>query len=620
MSVSGCFLTKNLKSGITITNSSDLVISESLITDTLPLGDESGGVGISISESSRVSLKSVQIQSSGRGDEGQGMSLARTSGISVDHSAVSKSSGSGIETIGETTGLLIQNSEILSNGGDGISLGSGCLGPVLSTNRVAGNRLVGIEVMAGRHGIITGNTVESGQVGLSLSGSEDFSLSSNQFRNNIINLDITGTLSPDYYHTIDTSNQAEGKPVLYLRNKSGISITPMDNPSCVILVQCSGISLSDLVLSRNGAGILLVDSDNISISRAAVLYNLYGIRAHDRSQDITISHCNAEKNIIAGYSVNGSENVTFYADSALNNLLGYQFTNSREIVVQNSQADNQEGIRRRGPSGFQIVNSSSIILLNNTAEQNQFNGVYLKDTINTTLVNNSFSQNDIAGVAIVSGKGAELRDNIIASNSAGGILVYGNDSVIHGNFVMNNKGRGISIDGSAGDLIFDNYLNNSKNIELSGYSDSILWNITPQQGFTVIQTDWTGGNYWGAPDGRGFSDLCNQGKDGFCSSLFRAGEGNIDYHPLKRPGRDGNDLNGLEMEEIAGETMFDQAGDFNKNGRLDLQDVVLFMDAISSDSFPYSGLDVVILYDYSRDGRLNLKDVVSFFKKVQDFS
>jgi hypothetical protein len=78
---------------------------------------------------------------------------------------------------------------------------------------------------------------------------------------------------------------------------------------------------------------------------------------------------------------------------------------------------------------------------------------------------------------------------------------------------------------------------------------------------------------------------------GFCQEPYILQRNNIDYHPLS-----------------AQQTMKTSTinTDLNQNGREDLQDVVVYMNKVSSG-------DTTSLYDYSGDGRINLQDVVSLF-------
>ncbi|MFH0966711.1 MAG: NosD domain-containing protein, partial [Methanobacteriota archaeon] len=291
--------------------------------------------------------------------------------------------------------------------------------------------------------------------------------------------------------------------------------------------------------------------------------------------------------------------------TAQNNLVGFLFSSATNVTCTNCNAYKQEGLQRRGPSGYQISDCNLVSIINSSAESNKFDGIYLKDSPNAQIFGNSLSSNDIAGIAIIS-KGAVIRENTISLNKAGGILVYGNNSLISKNHIISNKGRGLALDGSAQSRIWDNIFNNTKNIEITGNNPGTVLNVTPLSDISITGTSPTGGNYWGTPVLTGFSDSCTMAADGFCSALFSAGPNNTDFHPLVRPGYQSEAIHDISPSNIS------ILRDINQNGRYEQQDVVELMKRISCKN--YSGIE----YDFSGDGLVNLKDVIILFDMNQN--
>jgi parallel beta-helix repeat protein len=604
--IEGCTVKNNIQTGIRIVNGTGLILTGTEVSYTIPDEDESGGAGIQITDSDSVAIRSGIIQGNGQGDDGSGLSITRSSRVTIDETTITENAASGVITRGPVSGLLISKNIISSNNMNGISLGAGCEGPQMSGNRIFENSIAGMEIISSDHGFLTGNIIEDNRIGVSLSESEQFSLTANEIKGNSLNFDVTGSSPAMFFHMIDISNTADGRPIWYLLNSSQVTIGPRENPACIYAVHSSGITISDLILSKSGTGIFLINSGDITISRIAALDNAFGIRIGYGSQSISVSGCSAEKNLIAGYAVTASDNVTFSSCSAQNNLAGFLYTGSTNITCNACSAYKQQGIRRRGPSGYQISDSRQISIINSTADYNQFDGIYLKNSPDTLITGNVLSFNDIAGIAIIS-EGAVIRKNTVFSNKAGGILMYGNTSSLYQNKIIANKGRGLLIDGSTGNRIWDNFFNNTKNIEITGGNSGNIWNTTPEPGEAITGKSPTGGNYWGSPGSSGFSNICSPGGDGFCSARYIPGPNNTDYHPLVYPGY---------MAEAAGNISSsvtpDIERDINRNGLIELQDVVALMEKITSGNYSGAG------YDFSLDGRINLQDVIVLFDMMQE--
>ncbi|MFH0966160.1 MAG: right-handed parallel beta-helix repeat-containing protein, partial [Methanobacteriota archaeon] len=301
--IEGCTILHNLQTGIKIINGSDISIIGTEISSTIPDFEKSGGTGIQISDSDSVTIRSDIILDNGRGDDGSGLSIIRSPGITIDETTITGSAASGVITQGPNPGLIIQKNIISSNNVNGVTIGAGCIGPQISGNQIRENYLTGIEITSSNQGFISGNTIEWSRIGVSLSESEEFSLTDNEIKGNTLNFDVTGSSPVQYTHFVDISNRADGRSIWYLTNISHVTIGPSENPSCIYAVNCSGITISDIIFSKGGTGIFLINSEDVSISRIAALNNAFGIRIGYGSRSITVSESNAEKNLIAGFAV-----------------------------------------------------------------------------------------------------------------------------------------------------------------------------------------------------------------------------------------------------------------------------------------------------------------------------
>ena len=84
---------------------------------------------------------------------------------------------------------------------------------------------------------------------------------------------------------------------------------------------------------------------------------------------------------------------------------------------------------------------------------------------------------------------------------------------------------------SEGNRIYNNKFNNTNNsILLRSISE---WNTTQTASTNIIGGSLFGGNFWGYPNGTGFSQTCtNTDDDGICDSPYVLDANNTDYLPL----------------------------------------------------------------------------------------
>ncbi len=113
-----------------------------------------------------------------------------------------------------------------------------------------------------------------------------------------------------------------------------------------------------------------------------------------------------------------------------------------------------------------------------------------------------------------------------------GIKVTSKNNILIGNNVSNN-GIGIELALSSNNKIYNNIFNNTNNFEIRK-SNINKWNTKKRSGKNIIGGPYLGGNFWGKPDGTGFSQTCTDANnDGICDSIYVInGRGNVDYLPL----------------------------------------------------------------------------------------
>lgn len=207
-------------------------------------------------------------------------------------------------------------------------------------------------------------------------------------------------------------------------------------------------------------------------------------------------------------------------------------------------------------STFNIINSNRIsnclegitfregngnIILNNKVS-NCRSGITYMEGFENTVSNNEISYcgegiNLGNGDAASSEIGTHVENNIITKNDVG-VSVGGIDGgyVIAGNTISSNK-KGYEDFTAGGNLIYNNYFNNTVNVNLQGNQEAQnIWNINRTTGKNIIGDSDIGGNYWATPGGNGFSQThFDIDGDGISEESYSLNEVNIDNLPLAFP-------------------------------------------------------------------------------------
>jgi parallel beta-helix repeat protein len=146
--------------------------------------------------------------------------------------------------------------------------------------------------------------------------------------------------------------------------------------------------------------------------------------------------------------------------------------------------------------------------------------------------NNTFTKNELA-IASAAFEGPKITSNIIRDNKAGISIGMTSGTLIASNIIEGNLDYGIDCDLASGAKIYDNYFNNS--INAKGITGSeISFSVEASEGPNIVGGPSIGGNFWGKPDGTGFSQThVDTDMDGFCDESYVLDDYAIDYLPLK---------------------------------------------------------------------------------------
>jgi PGF-pre-PGF domain-containing protein len=213
---------------------------------------------------------------------------------------------------------------------------------------------------------------------------------------------------------------------------------------------------------------------------------------------------------------------------------------SSTASVLSVQADNVKisGIRAIGASGSShsgiYIHQCNKCIIENNALTNNGRGIYIENSRKCTVSDNIVTNNRAYGIVLGSASYNVISGNM-AYNSSRGIYLGSSDyNTISGNNVTFNDYLGF-YECSLCDYnsVYNNYFNNINVTIKTGSGNS--YNITKTPGTNIIGGPYIGGNYWGKPDGTGFSDTAvDKDGDGISDSAYGLPGGSkySDYLPL----------------------------------------------------------------------------------------
>lgn len=184
------------------------------------------------------------------------------------------------------------------------------------------------------------------------------------------------------------------------------------------------------------------------------------------------------------------------------------------------------GATRSGYSAITLSSCKNCKIENNKLLSNA-RGIYILSSSNNTISKNIATSNTEYGIVLASALKNTVSGNSAYSNARGLYVGSSDDNIFTGNTVKDNSVVGFFICGKSDrNRIYNNYFNDVNETLKNGVGNT--YNIPKRSGTNIIGGPYLGGNFWGSPDGKGFSQTATDAdKDGISDAAYKNISGSI---------------------------------------------------------------------------------------------
>jgi parallel beta-helix repeat protein len=361
-------------------------------------------------------------------------------------------------------GNTINNTKIVDNL-YGAILMRGCANNTIVNNIIVNNTLFGIHLWHAGNNTIINNTVVNNRHGIDFYGNSNNNiLRNNNMTDNTYNFGLilreetrnflfATPSKPGIVNDVDPSNTVNGKPIYYIVNRSNEQV-PSD-AGYIWLNNCTNIKVNGCNLSNNLQGILLLFSNNASITNNNIANNVYGTYVGLYSNNNTLIGNTLEDNLNGIYL----DGVSRFTTMRTNNISGGQMNFGvppdiaryikdgsdliNDIDTSNTVDGkpivywiNQHNQQVPANAGYVMLINSTNILIQDLNLSNNAQNIFLLGSNNTIIVNNSIT-NSIYGIDISYYGWFDYNTSIF-------YRFYPFNTTVKGNIIVNN-GVGIRV-------------------------------------------------------------------------------------------------------------------------------------------------------------------------------
>ncbi|MDW5550033.1 PKD domain-containing protein [Methanosarcina sp.] len=184
------------------------------------------------------------------------------------------------------------------------------------------------------------------------------------------------------------------------------------------------------------------------------------------------------------------------------------------------------GATRSGNAGIYLSSCSNCIIENNKLLNNCY-GIYVLRSKVDKLSKNTATNNREYGIVLGTATDNTLSGNTALNNGRGIHIGNSDGNTLSGNTIQNSNVYGFYICGkSDANQIYNNYFNDTNMTIKNGIGN--VYNTKKTAGTNIVGGPYIGGNFWGKPDGTGFSNTAaDNNRDGISDSAYKSITGSI---------------------------------------------------------------------------------------------
>ncbi|MCX9013628.1 MAG: right-handed parallel beta-helix repeat-containing protein [Candidatus Methanoperedens sp.] len=215
----------------------------------------------------------------------------------------------GVNIDSSSNNIFNNNTANLNN--DGFSLDSS-FNNTLANNSAEQNNYNGFYLRESNNNKLYSNHASSNNFyGIFVYYSSNNTFYDNNMTANNYNFDVYGGAYPQFNHSIDTSNKVDGKPIYYLKNNTDTIYAPPASIGTLYCINCINVTVRDVTLENNGAGVFFWNTSNSSILNVTAENNSYGVSLLYNSSNNTLNSSTINNNQV-GIQIASSDNNTIY--------------------------------------------------------------------------------------------------------------------------------------------------------------------------------------------------------------------------------------------------------------------------------------------------------------------
>jgi len=313
---------------------------------------------------------------------------AGTSYNNVSHNIIANNLMYGI-MVNASSHNIIANNIIRNNNGSGVTIYSSN-NNMISNNTIGNCGLIiggsGIVVLNSTENIVYDNTVLDNGLGIVLSCSGHNQLYNNNMTDNRRNFQMTGLSRSDFNNSIDISNLVDGRRIYCLQNAKNDVVDSQLNIATLYIIDSENITVKDLLLTKNGIGLLLWEVNDSRIENVTMSNNIHG-GDFTLCSNITVCKCNIASNDNGGINTNCSAMCSISENEiGANGNFGIWMGYSSNVSVHGNNITKTRG------DGIMIAYGGNNSISGNSIAEN-FNGVRMFSAYGNKFYHNNFIQN-----------------------------------------------------------------------------------------------------------------------------------------------------------------------------------------------------------------------------------